>query len=137
MGEICEDIFAGGGSIYIAGESTGNCIIDGVNITNNGGLDALVARFDDTTYVQPVLVAGVEKREFTMYPNPAHDMLTIRTDKGAYSALEISNELGQRVASQKAGDQITEVVTEMLAPGLYFIKLSGPKGVCTGKFVKL
>ena len=71
-----------------------------------------------------------------IYPNPASDMLTIKTLPGAYAAFTISNAMGQHVVQQTITSAINTVDVKALPAGIYYITLTGEQGKKVEKFVK-
>jgi uncharacterized repeat protein (TIGR01451 family) len=84
----------------------------------------------------PVNVAVIDKHDVQIYPNPATDELTIKTERGAYQSFTISNSLGQQFIEQQFDAAMTAVNIKTLPAGLYYISLRGESGVKTEKFVK-
>lgn len=74
-----------------------------------------------------------EKAGFSMYPNPAKDILNINF-KGDLD-VTILNTSGQKVLSRSINGQDTFDVSK-LSKGLYFVKLTSGKDVITKKFIK-
>lgn len=71
-----------------------------------------------------------------IYPNPATDILTIKTLPGAYAAFTISNAMGQHVAQQTINGAVNTVDVKTLPAGIYYITLTGEQGRKVEKFVK-
>jgi len=72
--------------------------------------------------------------KITIYPNPAHDEVTIKaTDK--IESIEILNLIGQQVASPQPSAKEREMLLSVsyMPNGVYFVKVNGVYG---GKFVK-
>jgi hypothetical protein len=82
--------------------------------------------------------------EFSIYPNPAENHLSIvmTLAKPSELKLEVMNKLGQVVITlmeeylSQGNYQLTFDVSD-LAPGLYFYRLSAEKHSSAGKFVKM
>ncbi len=80
-------------------------------------------------YVPPSPVGLSENamENFTVYPNPAHDAVSINFENA--NRLEVINLLGQTVYSENIeGITSTNVNTSGLVNGLYFVKLYTNKG---------
>jgi len=72
---------------------------------------------------------------FTLYPNPAKNILNIQTRQGlAIHSLEIYNQLGQVVMAVANAGSAVDV--SHLSAQTYFIKINTEKGSSTAKFVK-
>lgn len=68
-------------------------------------------------------------------PNPATDRILISTSlRGCLSILDVN---GTEVLRQEVRAPDPVVLTDMLAPGIYFLRMSGSGGNAMGKFVKL
>lgn len=72
-----------------------------------------------------------------IYPNPANDLLTIKTAEGSYSSFTITNSMGQVLMQQQLGGTTTNINIKSLPSGVYYINLVGNNGTETKKFVKL
>lgn len=75
------------------------------------------------------------KSEFSIYPNPAKDILTISCDNGLQiDEIIIYNQIGEKILHQKPVDQSIDV--SMLRPGMYVIEVVCGNKKIRGKFVK-
>jgi hypothetical protein len=75
--------------------------------------------------------------KFSIYPNPATDILTIQTSGiPAQSQLSISNLNGQELIEHQITGNKTLINISILPAGVYFVRLRNDKTVETGKFVK-
>lgn len=84
------------------------------------------------------IVASITKQDnVTIFPNPATDELTIKTETGAFDNYTITNNVGQVLMQQKLNSSQTVVNINHLNPGLYYITLKGVNGSVTMKFVKM
>jgi len=75
-------------------------------------------------------------REFAIYPNPATEELTIKTALGTYMAFDITNNVGQIITRNDIGNAETTVDLKSLAPGVYYVRLTGNNGLRVAQFVK-
>jgi uncharacterized repeat protein (TIGR01451 family) len=72
---------------------------------------------------------------FTLYPNPANDIVNIKTkDNTTIKLLSIYNTLGQLVLTVTNPTETTDVSD--LASGNYFLKINTVQGVSTTRFIK-
>lgn len=102
---------------YHAGEGNINRIVQNrLNITKNGAVLS-TERFNNF--------------EFSMFPNPVNDILTINT-KETLRKVEIFNLLGKKVLSSTKNS----VDVSSLSKSVYLVKLSSDKGVSTKKLIK-
>ena len=77
--------------------------------------------------------------EFSLYPNPVQDVLTIRFKFSLYSLCDVRvyNMLGEQVYAMRSFIQKqTTVPTTALPPGMYFVSLKYEGQTVTRKFVK-
>ena len=98
--------------------------------------------FGDTTAViswcLPQGIPQLVKSEIEIYPNPAHDMLKIKSgDTGKNYQLEIFNALGSRVLDGEVGPEpIQYIDLSGFASGMYFIRLWRGNETYQGKFIR-
>ncbi len=71
-----------------------------------------------------------------LFPNPATNVLGIRTDEGAFNSFVITNQVGQALLQGELTGAQKNVDIKSLAPGLYYISLKGDQGNTVRKFVK-
>jgi len=75
--------------------------------------------------------------EFTLYPNPAHAVLSIESkSKAQIHSAEIYNALGQLVLAVTNAETISKIDVSDLASGNYFLKVTSDKGNSNVKFIK-
>jgi len=73
-----------------------------------------------------------------IYPNPANTRLTIESTRERLGAVHISDVNGKVVfTSRDAGKEIVLKTSEVFTPGLYIVRVEGPKGPVTKKIVVL
>lgn len=85
--------------------------------------------------IRRVGIADVVESSFSVYPNPANEVLNITTNT-IYDRLEILNYLGRTVYVDKVNRKNSQIDISYLNSGLYFVRLSGKNGVATKKFIK-
>ena len=117
---------------------------DGTVITNQAGVYFdynPVCMTNSVSNITGCWVNGVKEvknqSQLIVYPNPATDELNITTSQLQYNELTITNSMGQTFVEQAVNSTHTAVNISKLAPGLYFITLSGDGGSETHKFVKM
>ena len=70
-------------------------------------------------------------------PNPVSDRAFVQLDDDQAEQVEVYAGNGQRVSLTFSSEQNSvSIPTANLAPGIYFLKITGKKGVYTGKMVK-
>jgi len=77
------------------------------------------------------------KDNIQLYPNPATDELTIKTNQNTYTSLTIANTLGQLMLQQPLNTTQTTISLKTLPSGIYYISLKGENGYVVRKFVKM
>lgn len=92
---------------------------------------------DYTVYVNTDGVSELEKeRELCLlYPNPAHNVLQIKTQNGILEYLEIYTSTGQRWQTIQVGKNQESIDVYHLLPGAYFVRAVSKKEVFVKKFV--
>ncbi len=117
---------------------------NGTTIFNHAGIV-----FDDNPVVvtdtveniistPPAKIAPVTAQQVvTIYPNPANDEVTISADNTSYATATFTNVLGQQVLTQSLTASQTKVIVSSLAPGIYYVTLTGAVGVKVVKLEKM
>ena len=97
--------------------------------------------FPITTNTYTTTVAALSTQDFdfgtyfSLYPNPAKDILNIQAKQGtAINSIEIYNQLGQVVMA--VTNSVNAIDVSSLASGTYFVKINSEKGSANAKFVK-
>ncbi len=75
--------------------------------------------------------------EVSIYPNPATNILTINTEGKAYTAITITNTMGQVMVQKQLTSLSTQVNVQPFPAGIYYITIKGEAGVEVKKFEKL
>ena len=85
--------------------------------------------------------AGNAKFSYSLYPNPASDVLNLNLElqqQGLYN-ISLSNVLGQQLAAQQvqlsAGIATHQLATDMLSNGAYYVTISQGSHSISRKFV--
>ncbi|MBP7850582.1 MAG: right-handed parallel beta-helix repeat-containing protein [Lentimicrobiaceae bacterium] len=85
-------------------------------------------------YVDPATFVTSERdQNWTVYPNPARDFVTIRFSAGYYDVVELTNTLGEVIWKGHISSdmEFLEMDTRNHARGLYFLRISGKHGNST------
>ena len=78
-------------------------------------------------------IQEVNSGSIMIYPNPANDVVNVKSDYNI-NRVEVLNFIGQTVYSQDAaGTKLMKINTNSLQAGVYFVKVTTPKGVRTVK----
>ncbi len=78
---------------------------------------------------------STESGNFTVYPNPVKDKLTIEAQE-TLEKVEIYNMMGALVYSQKSCGEMVEITTADLPTGTYVVRLTSKTATETRRFVK-
>lgn len=118
----------------IALQPDSKIVMAGYSYTAGGDDSAIVvARYnnDDTAGVD-----GNQNNEFSIYPNPAREQLTIKmTDASSTYQLEIVDMLGKKVYDSEI-QNMGQVDVSALAAGTYLLKLNSSSQTSTLRFIK-
>lgn len=118
-------------------------LANGTTIFNSAGI-----YFDDNEVVPTNIVENIIGtpalstqslngiQNVSLFPNPATNVLGIRTDEGAFNSFVITNQVGQVLLQGQLMGTQKNVDIKSLAPGLYYISLKGDQGNTVRKFVK-
>ena len=115
-------------------------LVLGDTFTNNANI-YFDYNFPITTNTYITTVAALSAQDydfgtyFTLYPNPAKDVLNIQTKQDLQvNSIEIYNQLGQIVMA--VTNAVNSIDVANLASGTYFVKINTEKGSANAKFVK-
>jgi hypothetical protein len=83
----------------------------------------------------------IEKPSVTVYPNPAGNILTVEIERNGttgYAKLKVAiiNQLGTEIMSKYLTASSVGFYTGDLAPGNYFVKITGKDYTTVKRFVK-
>ncbi|MEO6760744.1 MAG: T9SS type A sorting domain-containing protein, partial [Saprospiraceae bacterium] len=77
------------------------------------------------------------RQSLRIAPNPVNDQAIVQLDDDQAEQVEVFAGNGQRVLATFSNEQNTvTLATGRFAPGIYYLKITGKKGVYTGKMVK-
>jgi len=130
-------------SVATVGSSTG--IVTGVSggtttisYTLSDGCSAtLTVTVKPTPCTSGINESAISNHSVQVYPNPAYDELSIKTDHGDYHSFIITNEVGQVMLRSPLLLPQTTVDIRMLPSGLYYIIFTGDSERTAQKFVKM
>ena len=115
-------------------------LIVGDTFTNNANI-YFDYNFPITTNTYSTTITALSSQDFdfgtyfTLYPNPAKDILNIQSKQDvAINSVEIYNQLGQIVMAST--NTLNTIDVSNLASGTYFVKINTEKGSANVKFVK-
>jgi hypothetical protein len=74
------------------------------------------------------LEAGVH-----VFPNPANDMIYVRSKNSTSCQLELTNMQGQVVYTGTMTDGFGQIATQALSEGMYMVRMSSEQGVHSSK----
>ncbi|MBS1584471.1 MAG: T9SS type A sorting domain-containing protein [Bacteroidetes bacterium] len=104
--------------------------------------------FDDNGLVETNMVENVigfpasvsnvgAANRVQVYPNPANNEITIKSDNEIFNSLTVTNAMGQEVMQHSLNNNETKVNVKTLPAGVYYITLKGVDGNVVKKFVKM
>lgn len=103
---------------------------------------AIVAGTNGTMYKTTSLIGDVEQfslnNDFTVFPNPATNMITIDISNNHQSAFKVSfyNIQGKLLIEQNILQAMTEIDISSLARGVYYIRVEDEDRISIKKFIK-
>lgn len=82
-------------------------------------------------------VSGFSAEKFGLYPNPAHDFVTVSNPKGSIgSEIIMYNNLGQVIFWQKLTASIQNISLQDISSGIYYYTIASAEGKQNGKIIK-
>jgi len=117
-------------------------LVPGTTIDNKAGIYFDVNPVVMTNPVENLIgtttaIGKVSNAVVAIYPNPANDELTVAVNSGSYNTLQVTNMMGQVIATKQVDGKINKVDVKSLPSGIYYIVLKGEDGVKVQKFEKL
>ncbi len=107
---------------------------------SGSGANAVISRFDITQIVGISEQQQSDGNQFSIYPNPSSDFVTLQLSKTAVEGTTIQVvDLTGRVVSQQqtsGSDLYYTIDVSDLAVGMYFIELVNNEGTISQKFIK-
>jgi hypothetical protein len=97
--------------------------------------DYWIIQFCDTTLSTAVEQNALEE-SFSVFPNPAAEVLNVRLSEKEKHTLEIRNVLGETVYTIVTDEQFISLPVESLAKGMYSVTVSSASAMQTKKFLK-
>ena len=97
---------------------------------NNLGI--IVMRYGSNAGIGELTSSGI-----SIYPNPAHDNITIETSFTLSQVqLSISNLDGKQLITRQITQPKTQIDISNLPNGVYFVRVTNDKTIVTGKIIK-
>lgn len=123
-----------------AGLATGSSILNRVGIYFDHAevvMTNTVQNLKGCPVPPPASVGQFVTHNILVYPNPATDELTIKTEPGTFTFATITNTIGQQMLQQWMTGAVTVMSVKALPAGLYYVTLKGEMGTQVRKFMKL
>jgi uncharacterized protein YjdB len=76
------------------------------------------------------------RAEVELFPNPAHEEITISMNGSSYNSVTITNNIGQVVAQKQISKGLNTVDIKSLPAAIYYITFRGDNGITVKRFVK-
>lgn len=107
------------------------------DITQNTSVDLSFKLEECYTVSEGIILSNKSYNliDFSVYPNPAEDFLTIKTDKKVRS-IAIYNLLGSKVLENRSYNEEEKINVSSLSPGMYAVIVESEGTKSTVKFVK-
>lgn len=91
---------------------------------------------DDLRFDLPLGAKALESGVAKVYPNPATDRLFVELNDQSINKASVLDASGRIVLNVDQFNGRLEIGLEKLSPGMYFLKLKGPKGEATQRFIR-
>ena len=129
-----DNFYVVGNTYSSTGMTTPNCYqenLQNLDPNNTDPVNVFIAYF----VPNPLKTASFEEKNIKIYPNPNNGIFNINLDNNLNEAfgLEIYNILGEKVQTQIINQNQTEIKTNNLSKGVYFVKISKNDAVWNGK----
>ena len=105
--------------------------IDQVTVT---GINGSTSNGNGITEVFSARLANTIGETMSLYPNPVHDVLHVKSLNNSELNYRIMNMNGQVIIDGKTKDKID---VSILRAGIYFIEMNDGEDIITKKFMKL
>lgn len=108
-------------------------------VTNGGpsGTNSDIIAIDTFSVDRPLSSEDFFKKNFSLYPNPAGDIINITVkDNVAVNSLSISDINGRVVSALSGSSFLNSINVSDLPPGVYFVSLQTDEGKGTSRFIK-
>ncbi|MFZ4707259.1 MAG: T9SS type A sorting domain-containing protein [Bacteroidales bacterium] len=123
---------------YFIGEDDSTQVIFTPTLTAEG----LTRIWIDDLSLKGKKVSGLSVSEvnsdtrISVYPNPAHNTLTVQSTDRCFTSLTVSDLTGRRLMTEDIRQSIKTFDIHSLPGGVYFVTLKGENKTITSKFVK-
>jgi hypothetical protein len=123
-------------NIYITGTFSDTCNFGNDYITTNGYYDIYIAKLGQNI-IQDIFSNALFNSPFTMYPNPATQVLNITTGNTAIKSVEIYNVLGEKcmTSTHFEREDVATINISSLSAGIYFVKINEELNQYTSKLI--
>lgn len=117
------------GGYIVAGQSNSN---DGDVEGNHGNGDFWIVKLASYTSIEEI----VEYHEFSIYPNPAKDIIHLEFNNEGNIELEIIDIYGKSIRKKNLNTNNTQINISDFPTGIYFVIVSGNEFLKTKKIIK-
>ena len=127
----------GSASGVVTGLTAGTAIVSYNVPSPCGGIPAMQTITVNNCALGAGHIASGNQYGVSLFPNPAQNELTIRTDGRTYSSMTIANDIGQTLVQQQITGIQTTVNIKDLPAAIYFITLHSNSAPVVKRFVKM
>src|ERR1043165_1796552 len=105
----------------------------------SSAINFLLSNAPTAVYQGPVAsgISSTERTNFKLYPNPAHESVTLQMDGPLENAwVRITDLQGRLVSESRSTAAIQNIAIENITPGIYLAEVRTNSGSYTSKFIK-
>lgn len=124
--------FDASGNCYVAGRFADPLTFGNTSIVSNGQTDAFVTKLDNTG--NEVGIKDAVKNNFSIYPNPAGNIVTL-TNLSNNTSVNITDLAGKQVYSTTANSTELSINTSGFANGVYLVNVSTAGNMVNKKLI--
>jgi len=107
------------------------------DLTNNTDQNTITYKPCGTNGGTAIQDVNGEMLHFTVFPNPAKDVLQVKTEELKVNGLSVTDLSGRTVLTKK-GNAVNKMDMDIavLPAGMYFLKIDTDKGMASSRFIK-
>ncbi|KPK79461.1 MAG: hypothetical protein AMS27_18010 [Bacteroides sp. SM23_62_1] len=126
------------GNVYLNGLFADEISVEGKPLNPKRGENFIMMKLKSEEMIGGLYYDGTnQERNFSLYPNPAIDILNIETNISNLHCIEITSLNGQLLYNTKTEDHTFQIDLSSFQKGIYFITVRSRDYVITEKIIKL